>query len=149
VLTPSATRDRETFDALESFHRLRAPEQPVADLAGVERAAGLIREVLEVREEFLDLCCAKNCNASPPSSKPLSYGSMRRFVISAHAVTSRVAVAILPWLLSAKLGRYRIWAWGKNVSSEYYWTNVLPYGNAISRYVGQPATYGVSLSGRF
>jgi iron complex outermembrane recepter protein len=46
-------------------------------------------------------------------------------------------------------GRYRVWAWGKNVTNEYYWNNVLPYGNAISRYVGQPATYGVSLSGRF
>lgn len=46
-------------------------------------------------------------------------------------------------------GRYRVWAWGKNVTDEYYWSNVLPYGNAISRYVGQPATYGVSLLGRF
>jgi iron complex outermembrane recepter protein len=46
-------------------------------------------------------------------------------------------------------GHYRVWAWGKNVTDEYYWNNVLPYGNAISRYVGQPATYGVSLSGRF
>jgi iron complex outermembrane receptor protein len=46
-------------------------------------------------------------------------------------------------------GRYRLWAWGKNVTDRYYWTNVLPYGNTISRYVGQPATYGISLSGRF
>ena len=46
-------------------------------------------------------------------------------------------------------GRYRLWAWGKNVTDRYFWTNVLPYGNTISRYVGQPATYGISLSGRF
>jgi iron complex outermembrane receptor protein len=46
-------------------------------------------------------------------------------------------------------GRYRFWAWGKNVTNEYYWSNVFANGNAISRFVGQPATYGVSLSGRF
>jgi iron complex outermembrane receptor protein len=46
-------------------------------------------------------------------------------------------------------GRYRVWAWGKNVTNEYYWSNVFANGNAIARFVGQPATYGVSLSGRF
>jgi outer membrane receptor protein involved in Fe transport len=46
-------------------------------------------------------------------------------------------------------GRYRVWIWGKNVGDTYYWSNVLAYGNAISRFVGEPATYGVSVSGRF
>ncbi len=46
-------------------------------------------------------------------------------------------------------GAYRIWAWGKNVTDEYYWSNVFANGNAIARFVGQPATYGVSLSARF
>ncbi len=46
-------------------------------------------------------------------------------------------------------GRYRIWAWGKNVTDEYYWSNVLANGNAIARFVGQPEAYGVSVSGRF
>jgi hypothetical protein len=46
-------------------------------------------------------------------------------------------------------GHYRIWSWGKNVTNEYYWSNVFANGNAIARFVGQPATYGVSLSGRF
>jgi outer membrane receptor protein involved in Fe transport len=46
-------------------------------------------------------------------------------------------------------GHYRLWAWGKNVSDEYYWSNVFAHGNAISRFAGQPATYGVSLSARF
>ena len=46
-------------------------------------------------------------------------------------------------------GRYRIWGWGRNITNKYYWTSVLPYGNAISRYVGQPATYGLSFSYRF
>ena len=46
-------------------------------------------------------------------------------------------------------GRYRIWAWSKNATDEYYWTNVFANGNAVARFVGQPATYGVSLAARF
>ena len=46
-------------------------------------------------------------------------------------------------------GRYRVWAWGKNVTNEYYWSNVFANGDAIARFVGQPATYGVSFSARF
>jgi outer membrane receptor protein involved in Fe transport len=45
-------------------------------------------------------------------------------------------------------GRYRISVWGKNIANKYYWNNVFAYGNTISRFVGQPATYGVSLSYR-
>lgn len=46
-------------------------------------------------------------------------------------------------------GRYRLWAWGKNVTNEYYWNNVFVFADAVSRFVGEPATYGVSLSARF
>jgi len=46
-------------------------------------------------------------------------------------------------------GRYRAWVWGKNVTDELYWTNVFPSANVISRFVGQPATFGVSLAARF
>lgn len=42
-------------------------------------------------------------------------------------------------------GGMRIWAWGKNVFNTYYWNNVTA-GDAISRYVGRPATYGVTVS---
>jgi outer membrane receptor protein involved in Fe transport len=45
-------------------------------------------------------------------------------------------------------GHYRVWIWGKNVTDEYYWSNVFANGNAIARFVGQPATYGISLSAR-
>ena len=42
--------------------------------------------------------------------------------------------------------RYRIWGWGKNVTDKYYWSNVFANGDAIARFVGQPATYGISFS---
>jgi outer membrane receptor protein involved in Fe transport len=46
-------------------------------------------------------------------------------------------------------GRYRVWAWGKNITNKYYWTDAFVYGNTISRFAGQPATFGISLSSRF
>jgi outer membrane receptor protein involved in Fe transport len=46
-------------------------------------------------------------------------------------------------------GRYRAWVWGKNVTNEYYWSNVFPNANVVARFVGQPATYGMTLSARF
>jgi iron complex outermembrane receptor protein len=46
-------------------------------------------------------------------------------------------------------GRYRLWLWGKNVTDEYYWNNVVSFATSVARYVGQPATYGVSFSARF
>ena len=46
-------------------------------------------------------------------------------------------------------GRYRVWLWGKNVGNTYYWSNVFVAGDGASRFVGQPATYGLTLSQRF
>jgi iron complex outermembrane receptor protein len=46
-------------------------------------------------------------------------------------------------------GRYRVWLWGRNVTNEYYWTNVFANANAVARFVGQPATYGLTVSSRF
>jgi outer membrane receptor protein involved in Fe transport len=51
--------------------------------------------------------------------------------------------------LESSNGQYRVWIWGKNIGDAYHWSNVLAYGNAISRYVGDPATYGVSVSARY
>lgn len=45
--------------------------------------------------------------------------------------------------------RYRVWLWGRNVTNSYYWTNVFANANAVSRFVGQPATYGITVSKRF
>lgn len=51
--------------------------------------------------------------------------------------------------LELRNGRYRVWAWGKNVTDEYYWSNVFANGNAVARFVGQPEAYGLSLSAQF
>jgi len=46
-------------------------------------------------------------------------------------------------------GRRRAWIWGRNVTNAYTWSNVFLNANVLARFVGQPATYGVSVSGRF
>ena len=45
--------------------------------------------------------------------------------------------------------KWRIEAWGRNVTNEFYWTNTQYYIDAVSRTVGMPATYGLTLSTRF
>lgn len=74
-------------------------------------------------------------------------------------VGAREALRIAPYTLvdlragievgGGKRERYRIWLWGRNITNAYYWTNVFANANVISRFVGQPATWGLSLSTRF
>lgn len=46
-------------------------------------------------------------------------------------------------------GRLRVWLWGRNVTNKYYWNNVFANGDAIARFVGEPALYGVGALKRF
>ena len=42
--------------------------------------------------------------------------------------------------------RYKVMIWGKNIFNKYYVTNAAHYLDTTVRFVGQPATYGVTLS---
>jgi outer membrane receptor protein involved in Fe transport len=47
-------------------------------------------------------------------------------------------------------GRYRVMLWGKNVTNEFYVTNVTSaVVDGVARYAGFPATYGVTFSARY
>jgi outer membrane receptor protein involved in Fe transport len=47
-------------------------------------------------------------------------------------------------------GRYRVMVWGKNVTNEFYVTNVTSsVVDGVARYVGRPATYGITLSFKY
>jgi len=46
-------------------------------------------------------------------------------------------------------GRYRVMLWGKNIFNTFYVTNVARYTDGIQRFVGMPATYGITLSATF
>ena len=43
-------------------------------------------------------------------------------------------------------GRYKVMVWGKNIFNRYYVTNAAHYLDTTVRFVGQPATYGVTFS---
>jgi iron complex outermembrane receptor protein len=46
-------------------------------------------------------------------------------------------------------GRYRVMLWGKNITNRFYLTNVIHYTDGIQRFMGMPATYGVTVSFRY
>lgn len=46
-------------------------------------------------------------------------------------------------------GRWRVWAFGKNITGKYYWTNVIKTSDMVLRFPGMPATYGLSASFKF
>lgn len=59
------------------------------------------------------------------------------------------------WLVDARAGvefadgRYRLTVWGRNLTDQYYWTNVNRQVDNARRYVGMPRTYGVELAAKF
>jgi iron complex outermembrane receptor protein len=51
--------------------------------------------------------------------------------------------------LETQSGRYRLEAWGKNVTNKYYLTTFVHTGDTLSSVTGMPATYGLTLRARF
>jgi outer membrane receptor protein involved in Fe transport len=51
--------------------------------------------------------------------------------------------------VEAEDGSWRVMVWGKNVTNKYYWQNVVTSYDVVTRYAGQPATYGVTFSHMF
>jgi outer membrane receptor protein involved in Fe transport len=51
--------------------------------------------------------------------------------------------------VQSKDEKWRFSVWGKNVTNQYYWTNVVAAFDCIVRYSGMPATYGVSATYQF
>jgi iron complex outermembrane recepter protein len=46
-------------------------------------------------------------------------------------------------------GRYRVMLWGKNIANKFYLVNTQRYADGIQRFMGMPATYGITVSFRF
>ncbi len=45
--------------------------------------------------------------------------------------------------------KWRIWAWGQNVTDEYYWHDSAHVNDMLLRYTGMPRTYGVTVRVNF
>ena len=59
------------------------------------------------------------------------------------------AYTLLDLRMGVKTGDWKLSIWGKNVTNKYYWNNVNPSFDAIVRYAGPPATYGVTVGYNF
>jgi outer membrane receptor protein involved in Fe transport len=82
-------------------------------------------------------------DVSYQSQTQSEFGNLPLFQTTAYALLDlRAGVA-------AKDGTWRLWLWGRNVTNTYYWTAATHVQDTIVRYMGMPATYGVSLSYRF
>jgi len=61
------------------------------------------------------------------------------------AIPSR---GLLDLWAGVQTGPWRIWAWGRNVTDDYYWNQVQHVNDVLLRYAGMPVTYGISVSHR-
>jgi iron complex outermembrane receptor protein len=67
---------------------------------------------------------------------PYSYDS--RFKIDSYTLLQARAG------VSSADGSWRGYAWGRNLTDEFYYTNVQQASDMLTRYAGMPRTYGVT-----
>ena len=83
------------------------------------------------------------------------YGALWHYQAASNSSLGGVQFADLPSYGTVDLqagiekGNLRVGLWGRNVLNKYYWTNVYLLLDAIDRFAGIPATYGVSVSYKY
>jgi iron complex outermembrane recepter protein len=77
---------------------------------------------------------------NPPGSTP---NDIKLFGIGDYALVDLRAG------IKSSDGRWRASVWGKNVTNQYYWSNVVAAFDTIGRYTAKPATYGVSIGFKY
>lgn len=84
--------------------------------------------------------------ASSLTLTPAQFASGARVIKSDYNVMDSYAT----W--SARIGfetsdnHWKVMAWGKNLTDEYYVTNLIGSSDTTARFVGRPRTYGITLS---
>ncbi len=68
---------------------------------------------------------------------------------SAEYDIPQYALVDLQFGFEAPEGGWKLYAWGKNVTNKYYITNILNNTDGRDRFVGMPATYGLTLSVKY
>jgi outer membrane receptor protein involved in Fe transport len=81
----------------------------------------------------------------------VSYQTLTSAAIGSPSLYLMPAYALVNLQLGVQSqdGRWRAYAWGKNVLNRFYVNNVVEQVDAVFRYTGRPATYGVAVSYRF
>ena len=88
---------------------------------------------------FYDTCKEPGFRTCTPEVHPFLVGDSKLVVNSRVLVDLRVGV-------ESQDGRWRVWAWGRNVTDKHYWNQVQHVNDVLLRYTGMPAMYGVSFS---
>jgi iron complex outermembrane receptor protein len=79
----------------------------------------------------------KSDDDTTTDGSPYQYDS--RFDIDSYTLmNARIGV-------SAADGSWRAFAWGRNITDEYYYNNVMQSTDMLVRYAGMPRTYGVTM----
>jgi outer membrane receptor protein involved in Fe transport len=77
------------------------------------------------------------------SSSTSSIGNEADFLLPAYTLIDAQAGVDL------RDGKIRLMVWGKNITNKFYLTNIYQYTDGISRFMGKPATYGVTVAYKF
>jgi iron complex outermembrane recepter protein len=81
----------------------------------------------------------------------LSYQTQTSAAIGSPALYLMPAYSLVNLQLGVQSqdGRWRVFAWGKNVLNRFYVNNVVEAEDAVIRFTGRPATYGIAVNYRF
>ncbi len=79
------------------------------------------------------------CTKTFFASNPVAYGD------TDLEIPSR---GLLDLWAGVQTGSWRIYAWGRNVTDDYYWNQVQHVNDVLLRYAGMPVTYGLTVSYR-
>jgi outer membrane receptor protein involved in Fe transport len=82
---------------------------------------------------------AVTCTKTYFASIPGAYGD------TDLAIPSR---GLLDLWAGVDMGQWRVYAWGRNVTDDYYWNQVQHVNDVLLRYTGMPVTYGLTVSYR-
>jgi outer membrane receptor protein involved in Fe transport len=82
-------------------------------------------------------------NVSYQSSSYSQFGELPLFNTRAYALLDLRAG------VETEDGKWRAALWGRNVADTYYWSAATYVQDAVVRYMGMPATYGLSISYRY
>ena len=83
----------------------------------------------------------KGDDATTTDGEPYQYDS--RFDIDSYTlVNARIGI-------SAGDGTWRAYAWGRNITDEFYYSNVQQASDMLVRYAGMPRTYGATFEYRW
>lgn len=77
------------------------------------------------------------------SSSQAAFGNVEQFILPAYTLLN------LQTGIAAADGAWRFSIWGRNITNKFYVTNVQRRQDTVTRAVGMPATYGITMSYRY